>query len=60
MKGLEDADDNDIIILSDVDEIPNLNKLSEFNKNIMLFPKDVHVQIKLLKYKKVNWHGSKI
>ena len=33
MKGLEDADDNDIIILSDVDEIPNLNKLSEFNKN---------------------------
>ena len=33
MKGLKNADDNDLIILSDVDEIPDLNKLNEFDKN---------------------------
>ena len=32
MKGIKNADDNDLIILSDVDEIPNLNKLNEFDK----------------------------
>ena len=35
MKGLKNASDNDIIILSDVDEIPNLNKLNEFDKKNM-------------------------
>ena len=32
MKGLKDCHDNDLIILSDVDEIPDLNKLSMFDK----------------------------
>ena len=32
MKGIKDARDDDLIILSDVDEIPDLNKLNEFNK----------------------------
>ena len=29
--------DNDLVILSDVDEIPNLNKLNEFDKKIWVF-----------------------
>ena len=33
MRGLKDANDNDLILLSDVDEIPNLNKLNEYDKN---------------------------
>ena len=33
MKGLKEADDNDLIILSDVDEIPDLNKLNEYGTN---------------------------
>ena len=33
MKGLNKASDNDLIILSDVDEIPDLNKLKEFDKS---------------------------
>ena len=33
MKGLKEANDNDLIILSDVDEIPDLNKLNEYDKN---------------------------
>ena len=32
MKGLEGFDDNDYIIISDVDEIPNLLKLSNLDK----------------------------
>ena len=32
-RGLKNARDNDLIILSDVDEIPDLNKLGEFDKN---------------------------
>ena len=33
MRGLKDANDNDLIILSDVDEIPDLNKLNEYDRN---------------------------
>ena len=33
VKGLKNAEDSDFVILSDVDEIPNLNKLVEFNRN---------------------------
>ena len=45
MRVISKAEDDDIIILSDVDEIPNLKKLNLFNKKIMLFffPKNVHV-----------------
>ena len=32
MRGLKNCHDNDLIILSDVDEIPDLNKLSLFDK----------------------------
>ena len=32
MKGLKDANDNDLVILSDVDEIPDLNKLNQYDK----------------------------
>ena len=42
MRGLKDADDNDLIILSDVDEIPDLNKLNEYDKkNYAVFLKKV-------------------
>ena len=38
MRVINDAHDNDLIILSDVDEIPDLSKLTLFNKkNIAVF-----------------------
>ena len=37
MKILNKADDEDLIILSDVDEIPNLKKLNLFEKKILLY-----------------------
>ena len=33
MKGLEKASENDLIILSDVDEIPDLTKLNQYDRN---------------------------
>lgn len=32
MKGLEKSSDSDLIIISDVDEIPDLRKLNLYNK----------------------------
>ena len=37
MRGLKTAQDNDLIILSDVDEIPDLNRLNEFDKKYAVF-----------------------
>ena len=46
MKGLRKANDDDLIIISDVDEIPDLNKLDEFNKNnYAVFTENVYVQV---------------
>ena len=37
INGLEKADDNDLILISDSDEIPNLKKLSLIKKKILCF-----------------------
>ncbi len=34
LRGIEKADNDDLIIISDLDEIPNPNKLKEFKKNM--------------------------
>ena len=62
LKGLEDCHDEDLIILSDVDEIPNLKKLNEFDKkNYGVFCQKMFMyKINLLNLDENNWHGSKI
>ena len=62
MKGLERADDEDLIILSDVDEIPDLKKLNEYNKNkyAVFSQKMFMYKLNFLNLKENNWHGSKI
>ena len=62
MKGLKNASDNDLVILSDVDEIPDLNKLNEFDKNkyAVFSQKMFMYKLNLLNLKENNWHGSKI
>ena len=62
MKGIRNADDNDLIILSDVDEIPNLNKLNKFDKNkyAVFSQKMFMYKLNLLNLKENNWYGSKI
>ena len=62
MKGIKESGDNDLIILSDVDEIPDLNKLSRFNKNnyAVFSQKMFMYKLNLLNLNENNWHGSKI
>ena len=62
LRGLNNAKDNDLIILSDVDEIPDLNKLNKFDKkNYAVFSQKMFMyKINLLNLKENNWHGSKI
>ncbi len=62
MKGLNKSQDNDLIILSDVDEIPDLNKLKVFDKNkyAVFSQKMFMYKLNLLNLNENNWHGTKI
>ncbi len=62
MKGLTKAHDDDLIILSDVDEIPDLNKLNEYDKkNYGVFSQKMYMyKLNFLNLRENNWHGSKI
>ena len=62
MKGLNNANENDLIILSDVDEIPNLNKLNEYDKNnYAVFSQKMYMyKFNFLNLEENNWHGSRI
>ena len=58
---IKEADNNDYIIISDVDEIPNLNNIN-FEKNkkklICFKQKMFYYKFNLL-YEKIVWHGSR-
>ena len=62
LKGLNNCDDNDLVIISDVDEIPDLNKLNLFDKkNYAVFSqKKFDYKLNLLNETEGDWHGSKI
>jgi beta-1,4-mannosyl-glycoprotein beta-1,4-N-acetylglucosaminyltransferase len=63
MRGLKNCADNDLIILSDVDEIPDPNKIKLFNKKnkyAVFSQKMFNYKINLLNETENNWHGSKI
>ena len=63
MRGLKNCRDEDLIILSDVDEIPDPNKLNLFdkkNKYAVFSQKMFNYKINLLNETENNWHGSKI
>ena len=59
--GLVEADDNDIILISDVDEIPNLSKLNfnQFNEKIILFKQDMFYYKFNLCIPNLKWTGTK-
>ena len=63
MKGLKKSHDEDLIILSDVDEIPDLNKLNIFdkkNKYAVFSQRMFSYKLNLLNETENNWHGSKL
>ena len=61
LKGLNEAEDNDLIIISDVDEIPNLqeNDLKIANKKIIHFKQKMFYYKFNLKYGSLPWFGSR-
>jgi beta-1,4-mannosyl-glycoprotein beta-1,4-N-acetylglucosaminyltransferase len=60
-KGLNDAQEDDFIMISDLDEIPNLEKLNfEINKDQIIIFKQKMFYYKLnLYYEEFDWYGSK-
>jgi beta-1,4-mannosyl-glycoprotein beta-1,4-N-acetylglucosaminyltransferase len=61
VKGLIDADENDIILISDVDEIPNLNNINfeNINEKIILFKQEMFYYKFNLHLSKLIWTGTK-
>ena len=61
LKGLVDAKEDDLIIVSDVDEIPNLeiNDLKKNKKKLIHFKQNLYYYKFNLKYSSKHWFGSK-
>jgi len=63
MKGLKNCNDDDLIILSDVDEIPDLTKLDQFdrkNKYVVFSQRAFAYKLNLVNESENNWHGSRM
>ncbi len=61
MNGLYDADDNDIVIISDLDEIPNLKKIKIFDlKNYVYAFKQINTMYKFNLVRDFDWLGTKL
>jgi len=60
-QGIKDANDNDLIILSDCDEIPNLEQfdLNKLNNEIILFKQKIFYYKFNLLHSSMNWYGTK-
>ena len=59
-EGIIDADKNDLIIVSDIDEIPNLETIDDKVKNkILLFKQRLYYYKFNLLYPNYEWFGSK-
>ena len=63
IKGIKDAKDSDFIILSDSDEIPDLSKIDQIEKNkkyIAFSQKMFMYKLNLQNINESNWIGSRI
>ena len=60
-RGLKDVSSEDIILVSDLDEIPNLNNLdfSKVNNNIIIFEQKMFYYKLNLFYSDFKWFGTK-
>ena len=58
---LKDIEDEDIILINDIDEIPNLDKINfnEIKNRLIIFEQKTFCYKFNLKYEKLIWHGSK-
>ena len=60
-KGIKNANEEDLILISDLDEIPNLNNLdfSKINNNIVIFKQKMFYYKLNLLYEDFTWLGTK-
>ena len=60
-RGLKETNDEDLILISDLDEIPNLNSLnfSKIKNNIIIFEQKMFYYKLNLLYEDYTWFGSK-
>ncbi len=60
-RGISDAQEDDLILISDLDEIPNLEKLdkSRIENNIIIFEQNMFYYKLNLLYEDYVWHGTK-
>ena len=61
VNGLTEADNEDLVLISDVDEIPNLQNLdfSKINKKIIMFKQEMFYYKFILKLHNFYWIGTK-
>ena len=62
-KGLVNAEEDDLIIISDLDEIPNMEQIGKFNPNMryaVFKQKHFYYKLNLQSQKNPFWYGSKI
>ena len=61
VKGLNKSEENDMILISDLDEIPNLSKLdlSEIKNKIIIFEQKMFYYKLNLVYENCSWYGTK-
>jgi beta-1,4-mannosyl-glycoprotein beta-1,4-N-acetylglucosaminyltransferase len=63
LKGLNDANDQDLVIISDLDEIPNPDVFKNFTSKMrfaVFKQKHFYYRLNLLSEKYPNWYGSRI
>ena len=60
-KALKKAEEEDIILINDVDEIPNLDQVNfnNINKKLIIFKQKTFYYKFNLMYENLTWHGSK-
>ena len=58
-EGILEASDNDLIILSDNDEIPNLSSINSFNNDFYIFEQLFFYYKFNYLYDRIKWYGSK-
>ena len=60
MRGLKKANPNDLILISDIDEIPNLLKvdLNKINKCVVFYQRTFQLKFNL-EHKNANWQGTR-
>ena len=59
--GLKDASPDDIVIISDLDEVPNLEQinLEKINRKLIFFKQKMYYYKLNLLYESMTWYGSK-